>query len=174
MSVHRLFYQSAIKYNYIKTKLNDYLLQYKSFTEIYVALQNIKQNIKTEIYILFNDKIVYAIILYFISQCKYPNIKIEPYRTNVYIPHFAKSHEIFCVYRLFSRQVCECIVSATIHLIIHRRTRIIIVQFFCNIARIIVIRATTLPSASVIPSNVQFFSASFSRTRSVPIDSAYL
>lgn len=52
---------------------------------------------------------------------------------------------------------CECIVSATIHLIIHRRTRIIIVQFFCNIARTIVIRATTLPSASVIPSNVQFF-----------------
>lgn len=49
------------------------------------------------------------------------------------------------------------IVSATIRLIIHRHTRIIIVQFLRNIARTIVIRAATLPSASVIPLNVQFF-----------------
>lgn len=49
------------------------------------------------------------------------------------------------------------IVSATIRLIIHRHTRIIIVQFLRNIARTIVIRAATLPSASVIPPNVQFF-----------------
>jgi len=59
------------------------------------------------------------------------------------------------------------IVSATIRLIIHMRTRIIIVQFLHNIARTIVIRAATLPSASVIPPNVQFFFTLFSRTQGV-------
>lgn len=64
------------------------------------------------------------------------------------------------------------IVSATIRLIIHRRTRIIIVQFLRNIARTIVIRAATLPSASVIPPNVQFFL--HSHERAVYIDRFYV
>lgn len=58
-----------------------------------------------------------------------------------------------------------CIVSAAIRLIIQRRARIIIVQFL----RVIVHyhRPSCYGSAigSVIPSNVQFFSASLSRTR---------
>lgn len=68
----------------------------------------------------------------------------------------------------------ERIVSVTIRLIIHWHTRIIIVQFCRNIARTIVIRVATLPSASVIPPNVQFFCIVLTNAKCTSIDSAYL
>jgi len=66
------------------------------------------------------------------------------------------------------------IVSATIRLIIHRRTRIIIVQFLRNIARTIVIRAATCHRPVSYLRTCNFFCTVLTNARCTSIDSAYL